>query len=379
MATHAIRSFSEGRRRPSRQMAPRRMQKRWKIKGDGELSQRRSIRENPSLSGLPDFRKPGIWLRVLLAVNCGALLGALAANREAKFFFAEFVELLALIEPVTLASLALLSLASAWFARLPKWLGAMLVVLLVLLVTAAVRSLFAAMYLVEPDVAGFSRISLWTVIGVALLLGWFEMSGRVRSPALAEARLLALTARIRPHFLFNALNAVLGVMRSDPRRAETALEELADLFRVLMRENADLVPLSEEILVARQYINLERLRLGERVRVVWDMTDCPPDPLVPPLMLQPLLENAVYHGIEPAAEPGEIIIRFERTNTRLRVELSNPMIVADRHTRGNQMALTNIRQRLMLFFELEATMTTQVSAGRFCVVIEFPYRPVSEV
>ena len=342
------------------------------------MSQARSIRENPPLSGLPDLRKPGTWARVLLVANFGALLGTLAANREWRFFFAEFLELAALIEPVTLASLALLALASAWLPRLPKWLGGVLVVLLVLLVTAAVRSLFAAMHLIAPDAAGFSRIFLWAAIGVALLLGWFEMSGRVRSPALAEARLLALTARIRPHFLFNALNAVLGVMRSDPRRAETALEELADLFRVLMRENADLVPLSEEILVARQYVNLERLRLGERVRVVWDMTACPPDPLVPPLMLQPLLENAVYHGIEPATEPGEITIRFERKDSRLRVELSNPMTAAQSHTHGNQMALTNIRERLMLFFDLEATMTTQVSAGRFCVSIEFPYRPVTD-
>lgn len=341
------------------------------------MSQVRSIRENPPLSGPPDFRKPDIWVRVMLVVNAGVLLGTLAANRDWRFLFAEFVELAVLIEPVTLASLAMLSLGSEWLTRLSRWLGVLLIVLLVLLVTAAVRSLFAAIHLIEPDVAGFSRISLWVVIGVALLLGWFEMSGRARSPALAEARLLALTARIRPHFLFNALNAVLGVMRADPRRAETALEELADLFRVLMRENADLVPLSEEILVARQYINLERLRLGERVRVTWDMSACPPDPLVPPLMLQPLLENAVYHGIEPAKEPGEIIIRFERLDSRLRVELSNPMIVADGHTHGNQMALNNIRQRLMLFFDLEATMTTQVSAGRFCVSIEFPYRSVS--
>ena len=342
------------------------------------MSQARSIRENPPLAGLPDFRNLGIWLRVLVAVNFGALLGTLAANREWRFFVAEFIELAAVIEPVTLASLVLLSLASTGLARLPKWLGVILVILLVLLVTAAIRGFFAAMHLMEPDAGGFSRISLWVVIGVAVLLGGFEIGGRSRSPALAEARLLALTARIRPHFLFNALNAVLGVMRSDPRRAETALEELADLFRVLMRENADLVPLSEEIFVARQYINLERLRLGERVRVTWDMAACPPDPLVPPLMLQPLLENAVYHGIEPATEPGEIVIRFECKDSRLRVELSNPMTAVEGHTHGNQMALTNIRERLMLFFDLEATMTTEVSDGRFRVSIEFPYRPVTE-
>jgi two-component system sensor histidine kinase AlgZ len=324
------------------------------------------------------LRKAGTWLQVLLVVNAGALLATLAANREWRWFFTEFRDLAMLIEPVTLASLALLGLASTWSVRLPKWMRITVAVMLVLLVTAAVRSLYAAMQLAAPDAAGFGRTALWTVIAVILLLGWFEISGRARSPALAEARLLALTARIRPHFLFNALNAVLGVIRSDPRRAETALEELSDLFRVLMRENADLVPLSEEIQVARQYINLERLRLGERVRVVWDMAACPPDPLVPPLMLQPLLENAVYHGIEPATQPGEITIRFECKDSRLRVELSNPIAVADSHTHGNQMALNNIRERLMLFFDLEATMTTQVGAGRVWVSIEFPYRPVAE-
>ena len=342
------------------------------------MNQIRSLRENTLFSGLPDFRKPGTWWRVLLAVNLGALFGTLAGNREWPTFLMEFLDAAALIEPVTVASLVLLSHASVMLTRLSKWMGAILVILLVLLVTAAVRGLFAALHLAEPDAAGFSRVSLWVVIGVVLLLAWFEMSARARSPALAEARLLALTARIRPHFLFNALNAVLGVMRSDPRRAETALEELSDLFRVLMRENADLVPLSEEIQVARQYINLERLRLGERVRVVWDMAACPPDPLVPPLMLQPLLENAVYHGIEPATQPGEITIRFECKDSRLRVELSNPIAAADSHTHGNQMALANIRERLMLFFDLEATMTTQIGGGRFCVSIEFPYRPVAE-
>ncbi len=314
---------------------------------------------------------------MLLIVNCGMLLGILAVNREWRFFFAELLEIAVLVEPVTLVSLGLLSLASTWLMRWPKWVGNLLLVMLVLLVLAAVRGLFATLGLLDADIAGFRRSPMWAAIAVAFVLAWSEISDRVRSPAFAEARLMALTARIRPHFIFNALNAVLGVMRSEPRRAELALEELADLFRVLMRENADLVPLSEEILVARQYINLERLRLGERIQVVWDMADCPPDPLVPPLMLQPLHENAVYYGIEPATEPGEITIRFERRESRLRVELSNPMAAAEDHLHGNQMALTNIRERLLLFFDLEATLITQVDADRFRVTIEFPYRPVT--
>ena len=329
-------------------------------------------------SGLPDFSKAGAWWSVLLAVNLGALLVTLAGNHEWRRFPGEFFDIAIVIEPVTLISLALLSHINPNLLRPSKWVGTIFVVLLVLLVTAAVRGMLSAVHVVENDAPGFSRTFVWVMVSVVLLSGWFEVSRRARSPALAEARLLALTARIRPHFLFNALNAVLGVIRSDPRRAETALEELSDLFRVLMHENADLVPLSEEIQVARQYINLERLRLGERVCVVWDMAACPPDPLVPPLMLQPLIENAVYHGIEPATQPGEIVIRFECKDSRLRVELSNPVVAADSHIHGNQMALNNIRERLMLFFKLEASLVTQVRDGRFCVSIEFPYCPVTQ-
>jgi two-component system sensor histidine kinase AlgZ len=185
---------------------------------------------------------------------------------------------------------------------------------------------------------------------------------------------MALTARIRPHFLFNSLNAVLGVIRSDPRRAESALEELAELFRVLMRDNRDLVPLSSEIGLARQYLELEKLRLGERLHVRWDIENCPPDALVPPLMLQPLLENAVYHGIEPLGEPGEITVRVTREKERVSFELVNPCPAeAERHA-GNQMALDNIRERLMLFFDLEAQLETVRRDRLYFVTISFPYR-----
>jgi hypothetical protein len=111
-------------------------------------------------------------------------------------------------------------------------------------------------------------------------------------------------ARIRPHFLFNSINAVLSLVRAEPARAETALQDMADLFRVLMRDNRDLAPLADEIELCRQYLELEQLRLGERLTVDWNLKSMPGDALVPPLVLQPLLENAVYHGIEPSSQPG---------------------------------------------------------------------------
>ena len=186
----------------------------------------------------------------------------------------------------------------------------------------------------------------------SLIAGWRLVMKQTQSPALAEARLMALTARIRPHFLFNSLNGILGIIRNDPRRAEKALEELADLFRALMQDPRELVPLSAEIALCRQYIELERLRLGERVRINWDIEQCPPDALMPPLMLQPLVENAVYHGIEPASDPGAIDIRLLH----------------------NQMALANIRERLTLFYNDTANLDAEVRDGRYIVRIVLPYQ-----
>ncbi len=323
-------------------------------------------------SGLPDFRQGALWLRTVLVVNLAMVLSVFAANPDWAHALAGLAGIAILLEPLLLLNLAVLSLVSVWIPPLPRQTGRAVVLLLVLLVTAAAHGFFVVMQWTQ---VGLGRMAMWSVITTYLLLVWHDLMARAQSPALAEARLMALTARIRPHFLFNTLNAVLGVIRADPKRAESALEELSDLFRVLMRENRTLVPLSEEIAVARQYLSLERLRLGDRIQVQWDMASCPPDPLVPPLMLQPLLENAVYHGIEPSTQPGNILIRCEQVNNRVRLELSNTLSTDVRHAQGNQMAMANIRERLLLFFELEAVMTTGIREGCFHVSIEFPYRP----
>ena len=203
---------------------------------------------------------------------------------------------------------------------------------------------------------------------------YLDLRSRAFSPALAEARLMALTARIRPHFLFNSLNAVLGVIRSDPRRAEQALEELSDLFRVLMGENKDLVTLKEEFALCRQYLELENLRLGDRLHVAWDVEACPTDAQVPPLMLQPLLENAVYHGVEPSPEPVTVTLRAALEGEEISIALSNPYPSEHAQHAGNRMALDNIRERLMLFYDLEARLETEAEAGVFRVTIRLPYR-----
>ncbi|HEX8987118.1 MAG TPA: histidine kinase [Rhodocyclaceae bacterium] len=328
-------------------------------------------RADPEDACLPDFRNMGVWLRVLVAANVGALAYALARNEALVQLPDEFVSLSAFVEPTVLGSLAALAAARPLLERLPRVWAEVAAMSIAVLVAACFAVLLAPM---SEGAAPSWRGPLWAALAAALLLAWFDLRRRAHSPAVTEARLMALTARIRPHFLFNSLNAVLGVIRSDPRRAETAIEELSDLFRVLMRDNRELVPLSDEIALARQYLELEKLRMGARLVVKWDVDRCPPDALMPPLMLQPLLENAVYHGIERLQEPGEIAIRIDGGNDGVVVELANPVAPEGEHHNGNRMAVANIRERLMLFYDLEARLDISERDGLYTVRIVFPYR-----
>ena len=167
---------------------------------------------------------------------------------------------------------------------------------------------------------------------------------------------------------------MLSIVRADPKRAETALEDMADLFRMAMSEQHELVVLGREVELARQYLAIESLRLGERLKVQWDTQDMPPDALIPPLILQPLLENAVYHGIEPLQEGGTIGVKLYRDDNELHLEVRNP---AKKSTiariDGNKMALSNIRERLDLLFDVEAQYQVESDADHYLVHIVIPY------
>lgn len=330
-----------------------------------------SIRQNSGPARLPDFGNLGVMLRGLLLVNFLALCAALARNQDLAALPQELVELAALVEPPLIASVALLYIAGKSLARLSHGVAVAAIATICALV-AVLFDIFFSPFGLPP--AGQLRAALWGALAALILLAYFDLRSRAFSPAVTEARLMALTARIRPHFLFNSLNAVLGVIRSDPRRAEQALEEMADLFRVLMAENRALVMLEQEFALCRQYLALEHLRLGERLNVVWDIDACPPDAQVPPLMLQPLLENAVYHGVEPSPEPATVTIRAARARDEIRIAVSNPYHGDSIRQTGNHMALDNIQERLMLFYDLEARLDTEARGGVFQAVIRLPYR-----
>jgi len=210
-----------------------------------------------------------------------------------------------------------------------------------------------------------------------LLLGYFELRARAFSPAQTEARLAALNARIRPHFLFNSLNAVLSLIRARPQQAEAALEALSDLFRAAMRDPGELVSLADEIALGKQYMELEKLRLGERLAVDWQIGAISTNQPIPPLMLQPLLENAVYHGIEPAPEGGVVRIAVDQRGDELRIAIANPTVAAGQHANGNQIAVANIRERLALYYDLEARLEIDAGEKNYEVRIILPCRTTS--
>lgn len=214
------------------------------------------------------------------------------------------------------------------------------------------------------------------LIVVAMLLRYFFVSHQWRHHVRAEARsrINALQARIRPHFLFNGLNTIASLTRTDPGRAEAAVEDLADLFRVTLRDSERPLTLGEELDLTRIYERIETLRLGERLRVEWDVAELPKDVQVPGLIIQPLLENAIYHGIENLDAGGEVRISGRAEGGLIAISVGNPYRAGPSGSAraGNRVALENIRERLRLAYGERGRLDVSQSDGRFEVTLRFP-------
>lgn len=323
-------------------------------------------------SRLPNIHNLGVNLRILLIVNGMLALAALILSTDTRGFFMLVTAISAVAQPMLLLSLLILYLAYPLLNKLNYWLAVAITFLIVMLTCGGLHQLFSQL-LIFDNLPTLTRTFFFVTVITLITLYYFNLLHRAYSPAVAEARLQALQARIRPHFLFNSINAVLSLIRSQPKQAETALEDMADLFRVVMADNRDLVPLAQEIGLCRQYLALEKLRLEDRLLVEWQIDDMPADALIPPLVLQPLLENAVYHGIEPLPNGGTITLQIFTKNKEVHIVLTNPYATLNNHHIGNKMALKNIKERLTLHFDLEATLKTRKVDGQYQVHIALPY------
>ncbi len=337
----------------------------------------KSIKQKPlhssTVFSIPNFKNLGIVLRTLMCFVVLTFLytTALAGIQNLKQFLLLFAETIGTLSTPLFISLLILLMLNTWLHRLAPKLAAVCIVSL----AAVVGVGFAYLWPIEPAVSPINA-AIWSIIGASFTLCYFDYHTRIFAPSLSEARLLALNARIRPHFLFNSLNAILGIMRTDLPRAEQAIEELSYLYRALMRENRSLVTLAQEVEICLHYLELERLRLGDRLLINIEDDECPIDALVPPLLLQPLIENAIYHGIEPSAVPSLLTVRFRQKGQEVLIDIINPMPSGQSaiHQSGNKMAMNNIRERLMLFFDLEAKLEIETTPSEYRVRIRIPYR-----
>ncbi len=338
-------------------------------------------------SFLPDFRRVRTAFVLLLLAEILALAIGLIAAPDAEAFWNSLGLVSLYIVWVVLLSIAVLSTFNRWLqSASPLRAGGVVVCVveaMVLLVGwLAWNGLGQGLLNGGTELSRTPYRCLREVAVAALLTGlWlryryvqYQWRRHVRAEGLA--RLDVLQARMRPHFLFNGLNTIASLISTDPAKAEELILDFAEMFRAVLQRNARMAKLEEELHLVRQYLNVEGQRLAERLRVVWNLNGAPMDALLPPLSLQPLVENALYHGIEPLPGGGMVEIdgRLRRGEVVLTVRSPAPRAEAESHRSGNREALANLRLRLENCFPGSGAVHTSVVDGRYQARIVFPYR-----
>ena len=204
------------------------------------------------------------------------------------------------------------------------------------------------------------HVTVALLIG-AMILRYFYIQHEVQQQqqVIHNARLESLLGNIRPHFLFNSMNIITSLIRIDPEKAEEAVEDLSGLFRSSLQNNEKLIPIGQEIELSKRYLRIEQNRLGERLNVQWVIKELPESLTIPPFTLQPLVENAVYHGIQPLEEGGSVVITIFQMNGEVQILVENPMPLEGTISHGNQVALKNIRTRLAMLYEEKGKLITE--------------------
>ncbi len=332
---------------------------------------------------LPDFCAVGVVFVVVMVAELFAFVLVLAPGVRGDFW-SELSLVSLFVQWVALSSAAVLCLARPRLRRLgtvAAATGSYLLLLLVGIVVseAGYRLLHYSNFSIgvaDNHVPFLLRnLALCAIVG-AVLLRYFYVQHQWQSNVQREAtaRLQALQARIRPHFLFNSMNTIAALIRDKPEQAEEAVEDLADLFRATLVDVERPVSLAQEIELVQRYLRIEQLRLDARLHVEWDLQDLPLQAQVPALLLQPLVENAIYHGIEPLPEGGCIRIQGRCESDMINLSVSNPLPTDERAARhnGNRMALDNIRERLAYAYAGHASLKVTQEAGLYQVNLRFP-------
>ncbi|MDO8441195.1 MAG: histidine kinase [Polaromonas sp.] len=323
----------------------------------------------PARVNVFDACNVGVVLRAVLFVEAVVGVGAMFGASLLADWLLRFSLLTGGVLPATLAWLIGACVLKAYLARLRtgyQWLAGIGLGALAGLYGCGLLALMGLLA-PAPWLASAAAGALLSSVLVAGLV-W---RAKARTPAATAARLAELQSRIRPHFLFNTLNSAIALVRAEPAKAEAVLEDLSELFRHALAEQAESVTLGQEIALAQRYLAIEQIRFGERLRVQWRLDPEAEPAKLPPLLLQPLVENAVRHGVEPSAQGAQVKISTARRGSMvvLKVTNSSPAGVGER---GHGLALANVRERLALLHDVQAQFKTVFKDGVFQVRLEIP-------
>lgn len=311
----------------------------------------------------------GVVLRAVLFVEVSLAVVCMFASASVWDWIARLALVTGAALPGTLAWLLAACIAKRWLAGMPKAAQYALAIALGGIAGLYGCGLLALSGLLEspPWVASLFSGALLSSLLVAALV----MRAKGRTPADTAARLAELQSRIRPHFLFNTLNSAIALVRAEPAKAEALLEDLSDLFRHALKDPGSSVTLREELLLAQRYLAIEQVRFGERLQVQWDLDPKAEAAHLPPLILQPLVENAVCHGVEPSAQGAAIKISTRCKGTVAVIKVTNT-VPAGQGARGHGLALRNVQERLALLHDVQGQFKSGLKDGVYQVRMEVP-------
>ncbi|MEH6357970.1 MAG: sensor histidine kinase [Pseudomonadales bacterium] len=339
---------------------------------------------------MPDLCNGRAVFILVLVTELLVLTMVLAASGIRSFAWEDFALISMFVLWIALTSSALLCGLRKVIERLSLQWSVVAVMGLILLVTTlftvladwALAGADFSRFDVQVDAYDLVRNLLVSLVMAGMVLRYFYVQTQLRRQERSElrARIQALQSRINPHFLFNSMNSIASLISVDPETAEQAVEDLCELFRASLRESTEPVPLSQELELCRRYMAIEQLRLGERLKVSWDIKTLPEQATLPLLTLQPVMENAVYHGIQPLPEGGEITVKIDvisgAKTSLLQVCVSNPLAeigLGHGHESGHRMALDNIRDRLEALYDGEARLDIEQNEQSFVACLTVPF------
>ncbi|MEM7017890.1 MAG: histidine kinase [Pseudomonadota bacterium] len=334
----------------------------------------------------PNFCAPDMLLKIIIAAQLLAVILILSPVGRIEYQWSDWTLTSLFVQVTALSCAATLCLVREWLGRFQPVIAAALSCLIILIISGGLSEI-AWRFVITPSTYADYEYSVRHLLfifhngTIALIAGIFMLryfymqhQWRMLLVSEAQARIQALQSRINPHFLFNSMNTIAMLTRADAEQAEHAIEDLSSLFRAALMGTNQRITLEEELTLCESYLHIENWRFGERLQVEWMVDTLPRDALVPSLCLQPVLENAIRHGIQLIPEGGLIRITGLTDGEHIKIDVENPLPPPDIVSHdGHHIGQDNLRRRLHAYFGQAGQLESQKQDTCYLVSLRFPY------